>query len=145
LYAGKDIENRTWKTDYCGEVLIHAGKLWDDLIRSGTKKIDPEMFELVLNRYDLSLEVVKSWARNHNKKTWIDVFPLGGIVGKIEIVDCVQNSQSKWAVPGQWQWVLKNPEPLPFHPCKGQLGFFEVKYGQTKTSAAYPRLASVSR
>lgn len=29
IYAGKDIENRTWATQYRGPVLIHAAKTWN--------------------------------------------------------------------------------------------------------------------
>jgi hypothetical protein len=49
--------------------------------------------------------------------------PLGGIVGSVEIVDCVPRSDSRWW-SGPWGWVLRNPRPLPFTPCQGALGFF---------------------
>lgn len=50
---------------------------------------------------------------------------LGGIVGVVEIVRCVRRSNSRWFV-GPWGFVLRNPRPLPFVPCKGALGFFKV-------------------
>lgn len=49
----------------------------------------------------------------------------GGIVGRAEIVDCVESSDSPWFV-GPFGFVLRNIEPLPFRPYKGALGFFEV-------------------
>jgi hypothetical protein len=56
-----------------------------------------------------------------------DELPTGAIVGSVEIVDCIQNSKSKWAIRGQWHWILKNPRalarPIPF---KGALGFIRV-------------------
>lgn len=51
----------------------------------------------------------------------------GGIVGKATITDCVTSSESKWFF-GQYGFMLEKAEPLPFHPCKGALGFFEVDY-----------------
>ena len=58
-----------------------------------------------------------------------DKLPMGTIVGCVDIVDCVQNSKSKWAnrAPGVWHWLLENPrvlaKPIPF---KGALGFIRV-------------------
>lgn len=47
----------------------------------------------------------------------------GGIVGHVEIVDCVDRSDSEWFF-GKFGFVLRNPRPLPFIPCLGKLGFF---------------------
>jgi hypothetical protein len=53
--------------------------------------------------------------------------PTGAIVGSVEIVDCVRGGKSKWAIRGQWHWILKNPrvlvKPIPF---KGALGLPRV-------------------
>jgi len=49
--------------------------------------------------------------------------PLGGIVGSVEIADCVSASDSRWW-SGPWGWVLRDPRPLQFTPCTGRLGFF---------------------
>jgi hypothetical protein len=42
----------------------------------------------------------------------------------VEIVDIVRDSASPWFT-GPCGLVLANPEPLPFWPCRGRLGFFE--------------------
>lgn len=47
----------------------------------------------------------------------------GGIVGMVEIDDCVTDSDSEWFF-GRYGFVLRNPVPLQFVPCKGALGFF---------------------
>lgn len=52
-----------------------------------------------------------------------DKMERGGIVGSVEIVDCVDESDSPWFF-GRYGYVLRDPRPLPFWPCKGQLGFF---------------------
>lgn len=49
----------------------------------------------------------------------------GGIVGCVEIVDCVTRHNSPWFF-GPCGFVLQNPYPLKFTPWRGQLGFFEV-------------------
>ena len=49
----------------------------------------------------------------------------GGIIGSVEIVDCVRESASPWFV-GEFGFALRDPQPLPFVPWKGQLGFFDV-------------------
>jgi hypothetical protein len=50
----------------------------------------------------------------------------GGIIGQVDIVDCVDKSASPWFV-GPFGFVLRNPRILPFRPCKGALGFFNPK------------------
>ncbi|WP_245491574.1 hypothetical protein [Mesorhizobium sp. M7A.F.Ca.ET.027.02.1.1] len=50
--------------------------------------------------------------------------PRGGIVGTVDIVDCVAESASPWFF-GRYGFVLRNVEPLDeFIPVKGALGFF---------------------
>lgn len=56
-----------------------------------------------------------------------EAFPTGGIVGSVEIIDCVQTSGSEWFY-GPFGFVLRNPIILPFMACRGQLGFFDVEY-----------------
>ena len=48
----------------------------------------------------------------------------GGIVGIIDVVDCVERHKSKWFIKGNFGWVLANPRRLNFRPCKGALGLF---------------------
>lgn len=50
----------------------------------------------------------------------------GGIVGAVDILDCVSASASPWFC-GPLGFVLANATPLPFHPCRGALGFFNVQ------------------
>lgn len=100
LAAGKDVENRTWRTTYRGPLAIHASSRPANSVRT-----------MIEQRYGLVIPA--------------DV-PTGGIVGTVVLVDCVQNHPSEWAMAGQWHWVLRNPKPLPFAPLKGRLGVFDV-------------------
>ena len=49
---------------------------------------------------------------------------LGGIVGVVEIADCVTELDSKWFF-GRYGFVLRNARALEFLPCRGALGFFK--------------------
>ena len=106
LKAGKDIENRCWPTKFRGRILIHAAKgctrqEFEDALCFAEDAIDRPI--------------------NADLKT----LHRGGIIGSVEIVDCVSASDSPWFV-GEFGFVLRDPQPLPFTPWKGQLGFFEV-------------------
>ena len=96
----KDIENRTWRTEYRGPVLIHAGK-----------RIDPN--------YEEDGTFYWEWP----DITQPDSFGLGGVIGEAEIVDCVSDSLSPW-FHGPYGFVIRNARLLPFQRCRGQLGFF---------------------
>jgi hypothetical protein len=51
----------------------------------------------------------------------------GVILGMVDLVDCVRDSESRWAEPAMYHWLLRNPrrcaEPIPF---RGQPGLFSV-------------------
>ncbi len=110
FYAGKDVENRSWPTRYRGRVLIHASLQFD-----GPR--------------DAAFANCTIWAREANARPPDGVydFPLGGIVGEAEIVDCVTQSDSRW-FEGPYGFVLRNAKPLPFRPCRGKLGFFKPDF-----------------
>lgn len=52
----------------------------------------------------------------------------GAVIGRIEIVGCVQDSSSAWALPEMYHWIIgeveRYPEPIPY---RGQLGLWERK------------------
>jgi hypothetical protein len=97
---GKDVENRTWPTNYRGRILIHA-----------SKKREPAQKRLFPGKLEEWNEYL-SWH--------------GCIVGSVELADCVRNYSSEWAELGLFHWVLKNPvlfdKPIP---AKGRLGLWE--------------------
>lgn len=98
IIRGKDVENRTWSTNYRGPLLIHAGAT----LRNGPI-------------------IKKAYGPDHE-------WELGGIVGIVDLVDCVKGHESPWAQPNAWHWVVKNPRRVPFVPMKGTLGLFEVTW-----------------
>ena len=125
----KDIENRSWKTNYRGRVLIHAAAA---PVKEGLAALNnKQLFEL-MNR--------------ENWETEFENLPNGAIVGSVEIVDCVQNHPSKWAQEGFWHWVLANPVlfPKPITGVKGKLSFWEYEgdLPQPKTEGGAARTRS---
>ena len=108
IFHGKDVENRTWPTKFRGRVYIHA-----------SKGFNKEHYQWIME--------------NDNRLVtgglpFIYEFVHGAIIGEVTIIDCVQHHGSRWAMEGQYQFVLEDAKlygkPIP---CKGMLGFFEPK------------------
>ena len=108
----KDIENREWLTKFRGPVLIHAGKTYG--------RAEKEEAEIVRERFGIEIP---------------ETLELGGIVGGVEIVGCVQESDSPWFLAKGYGFLLKNALPLPFRPLAGKLGFFNVRGEKSFTVA----------
>lgn len=98
----KPVENRTWPTAHRGDTLIHAGKLFDAEGLASVLAAFPHLRDTLPQQYDL-----------------------GGIVGHVQVLGCVQSHPSAWFT-GPYGFVLYAPRPVPFVPTKGELGFFDV-------------------
>lgn len=108
------MENRDWPTQVRGRVLIHAAKTMT--------RADYEAAVLFCSS-------LPDWALPED--FWFPTFDhlkaeCGGIVGSMNIVDCVTQSKSPWFC-GRYGFVIDAATSLPFQPCKGALGFFKVK------------------
>lgn len=98
----KDIENRKWRTNYRGPLLIHASKAWDQ------------------EGYEFAYFVVGEKAPEKSYHHF------GMILGVVDMVDCVEQHPSKW-FSGPWGFVFENPRRI--HPpivYKGRLGLFDI-------------------
>ena len=60
-----------------------------------------------------------------NTEWIVDELPTSAIIGSVVIIDCIEDSESEWAVPESWHWLLANPiefeKPVP---CAGSLNFW---------------------
>lgn len=101
VHAGKDVENRTWRTSRRGEFFVHAARTYDT---------DGHWF---LER-ELGLVVPP-----------MKYLPAGGIIGRARLIDCVTKSLSPW-FSGPYGFVIRDARPVEFFRCNGALGFFEV-------------------
>jgi hypothetical protein len=109
----KDVENRSWQTHYRGELLIHASS------HQLSRLVEKAAAESVMTALTFDLrpvDLTRMPAR----------FELGGLIGVVELVDCVRDSISSWAGEGAWHWVLRNARTLPFCPMRGARGTFNV-------------------
>lgn len=102
VHGFKDIENRSWKTRYRGPLLIQASASYQ------TRR---------------NLDQIRRFARKRGVEL-PEEFDRGGIVGSVQLDDCVTRSPSKW-FEGPVGWVLSKPKKLPFMALKGRLGLFE--------------------
>jgi hypothetical protein len=98
----KNVENRSRATRHRGPLLIQAG----------------------LSRANLEEAVLSRIERKYGVKLPRE-FELGGVIGIVDVVDCVRRSSSPWHERGSMGWRLRNPRRLPFRRCKGALGFFK--------------------
>ena len=107
IHAGKDIENRSWQAvnhglTKRGRIAIHASK--------GVTCHEYEDARVFMAGLDVECPPAAELLR-------------GGIIGSVEVVDVVQESDSEWFF-GPRGLVLRNPEPCDFIPAVGALGYF---------------------
>ena len=53
-------------------------------------------------------------------------FEHGGLVGSVELVDCVTEHTSSWFF-GTYGFVLRDAHVAPFRPFPGRLGLFRIE------------------
>jgi hypothetical protein len=102
VHLGKDVENRSWRANYKGPLLIHA---------SASREL-------------YHSELLTEYMASPPSQAALDRLPLGCIVGVADLYDYVQDSPSKWAQGGAWHWLLRDVRPIKPIPCTGQLGLW---------------------
>ena len=120
----KDIENRNWKI---GRNPRH-GQYSSRDIANFTINLPERVYVHASKQHDMTQETadfLSSIGFIIYPDQW-DTMSFGAIIGEVDIIDCVTESNSIWFV-GKYGFVLANPKlydkPIPY---RGQLGFFEV-------------------
>ena len=130
----KDVENRTWKTKYRGQVLIHASttdtsdlfdrsfplpvfREYDRMLTiDGEIKAESDILYVENNKLLLKPEAKKHRREYELLKTEIaeqidnesTLFLEHAIVGMADLVDIVSDSKSPWSQPECYHWILEN-------------------------------------
>lgn len=102
MHLHKNIENHSCHIHYRGSLLIHAGAYREHHPR----------------------EVLAEYMKRPPTEEKLADLPLGCILGVVMLVDCVQNSKSRWANEGAWHWVLKDVRRIKPVACKGWLNLW---------------------
>lgn len=118
LFAGKDIENRSWQAvnhglTVRGEIAIHAAK------------------GMTRQEYDDAAHFMASLGVEcpPARDLW-----RGAVIGVVEVVDVVSESASRWFF-GPRGLVLRNPRSFAPVPVNGALGYFDW---QSRRTDAFP-------
>ena len=105
LNGYKDVENRTRKISdkWLGKkVAVFVSK---------TKLTQKAYEEFVTECHELG---IKNYPASKND------FAYGGVAGTFIVTAVVENSKSKWAIPGYQHYLLKAPTNIVLRPMKGQ-------------------------
>jgi len=78
------------------------------------------------NSEDVDIDAIPRGLRESVKWAWEHNASAGRVIGSVELVDCIRDSNSIWANDNYWHWVLRDPRPYSrSRPAKGQLGLWE--------------------
>jgi len=141
----KDVENRSWKTDYRGELYIHSSGNIDyfdfdsaAMFHTPAASADLEKFladpdpqanfashPRSIQKFIDFINFVANWEDKHSKEY---ILYRQAIIGKVYLADIVQDSKSSFAIPGQYHWIFTNPELFsnPILYVKGKLKLFDL-------------------
>lgn len=126
----KTVENRTWKTDYRGTILIHASAsvqptkaynmamanpafniVHDDKFKDPSDDTEFNYDEIVKDDNALrQLAIMSKWL-DANSNPNIPPMRTGAIVGMAKIVDIKSPSEgvdNPWYIKGNYAWILKD-------------------------------------
>ena len=92
----KNVENRTWKPkNYCGRILIHAARRWDDRARVLSLLFTPDQWKTLPDRLQKRLAIQTD-------------FSTSAIIGEVTVKEYIKDSPSVWAESGAVHWVLQD-------------------------------------
>lgn len=121
----KDVENRTWKTNYRGKLLIHSSSY---KCPKGVENMLPlEMGSILINE-DLYGNI------NLND------FPSSAIIGYVDLTDCVEGEyDSIWADKESVKFVMRNAYMFdePITGVKGKLNIFDYDIDENDLPPAH--------
>jgi hypothetical protein len=147
LHLGKRVENREWKgCNFRGPIYLHASKgiesqaTFSETVEAIHEIVKPPPASEALLQLRDALGVFSDFRGHDSFFRPASVMPRGGICGRATIVDVIRRKsdfaplvvagrlpkdQERWWFGG-FALVLADVEPVPFTPCKGALGLWNV-------------------
>lgn len=123
-FGGKDIENRTWFSNFRGPLAIHAGgKFHQEVL---TEKIRKNT--LRGKRTKTIEEWIKLGQRKYGISEQDDFIPTSSIVAISMMTDCLEAFSSPWHESGCWGFKLEAIIPIVPVPMSGALSFWDCKF-----------------
>ena len=133
-HGRKDVENRSWPTQWHGRLAVHASARWDEdgaysrqVIKALLEHGQPE------RHFDPPLRVEGYQPGGVPAALLADPrrFVPGAVIAVARLVDVCTAMQGcncgPWAVEGQCHWRLASVQPLAEPvPCKGRLGLWDL-------------------
>ena len=121
MFAGKDVENRSWQAvnhglSVRGLIILHAAK--------GMTQYEYRSAKEFMATIDVECPDASDLVR-------------GAVIGTVEVVDVVKEHPSPWFF-GPRGLVLRNPKPIAPAPVSGALGYFDW---QSRRVEAFPKPA----
>ncbi|POH58900.1 hypothetical protein [Arthrobacter glacialis] len=122
IFGGKDVENRSIRTNHIGQVAIHTAKAVD------TEGMYSALVQAAIDEHNTAPVIPGELIPR------ADLEQLGNIIGTVDINPvhhadhCRQPDGSfcsAWAMDKMWHWPLTNPHPISPLPAKGALGLWE--------------------
>jgi len=123
--GAKRVETRSWRTRYRGPLAIHAAATFPLQARELCSR-EPFRSALLAGGYEQ-----------------VDSLPLGGVIARCRLVDCLPTSAAagsdhgelppaasdEWEFgdysPGRFMWLLADVESIEPRPARGALGLWE--------------------
>lgn len=129
----KEIENRSWSTNYRGRLFIHAGKTvvphFDILVEEIVNMLDRQH----TNKQLIGEFLDWGFAAGSLSKTPGPELGFGAMVGEVDLVGWITRSDSLWHEDGLIGWQLEKAkaykEPIPY---RGKQKLFTVEFEMPK-------------
>lgn len=117
----KDIENRTWATNYRGRIAIHASGKFDFSFFDWIG--DCALADLVRDHFGIKRGTKKITKNKHL---------FGAVIGTVDLIDCIKTDtreadkiKSPWCFYAGYAWVLAEPRKIgPITGVKGKLNLW---------------------
>lgn len=133
----KQIETRSWPTQYRGPILIHAGKAWGEEIEAACS--EPYYCHSLEKLGFVHPHSTAQYTQSTHRKTWRDL-PRGAIIGAVELIDVLPTEEliERGLMPremafgdyseARYGWVCQRPvmfkTPIP---CRGEQGLYFLR------------------